>query len=386
MTFAALAWLVVGAHFTLATLLLLRVGRKPSDPAGPVPLTLADAALAACATGALLVLEVLAGLTRNPFGLIRLVYLHGVVLAPALALLALILAAWRKNGRRPFALSRAVTTLAILTLTVIPVGVYATFIEPFRLQLETATVVTRAGRDPGGEIRIAVLADIQTNHVGEHERRAVELALAQHPDIILLPGDLWQSEHLPTPDDVAALRDLLGRLHAPGGVWFVQGNCDSPAWIADLLAGTPVSMLYNRVVRVHVQGHQITIGGVELEHTYAAATIIRELETAPGSGDLRILLAHYPDNIRYLHPDSRIDLVVAGHTHGGQVVIPGLGPPMTLTRVPRTVAAGGLHRLNGNAIYVSRGVGCERGKAPRIRFFCPPEVSLITIPATPKTN
>jgi predicted MPP superfamily phosphohydrolase len=50
-----------------------------------------------------------------------------------------------------------------------------------------------------------------------------------------------------------------------------------------------------------------------------------------------------------------------------------------LTHVPRAVAAGGLHVLDGNRIYVSRGVGCERGPAPRIRLFCPPEVSLLTL-------
>jgi hypothetical protein len=89
-----------------------------------------------------------------------------------------------------------------------------------------------------------------------------------------------------------------------------------------------------------------------------------------------------PDVALGLRPGSRIDLVVAGHTHGGQVVLPGFGPPMTLSHVPRAVAAGGLHDLGGNAIYVSRGVGCERGQAPRIRFLCPPEVSLLEVGAS----
>lgn len=52
---------------------------------------------------------------------------------------------------------------------------------------------------------------------------------------------------------------------------------------------------------------------------------------------------------------------------------------MTLSDVPRPVAAGGLHSLLENRLYVSRGVGCERGQAPRIRFFCPPEISLLQL-------
>ena len=84
-----------------------------------------------------------------------------------------------------------------------------------------------------------------------------------------------------------------------------------------------------------------------------------------------------------LKPSSRINLVVAGHTHGGQVVVPGFGPPITLSGVPRAVAAGGLHAMNGNRIYVSRGAGCEQGQAPRIRLFCPPEVSILEVGGTP---
>jgi GH43 family beta-xylosidase len=106
--------------------------------------------------------------------------------------------------------------------------------------------------------------------------------------------------------------------------------------------------------------------------------VVDRLESEPGD-DIRILLSHRPDVVLGLRRDSRIDLVVAGHTHGGQIVVPGFGPPMTLSNVPRAVAAGGLHRINENAVYVSRGVGCERRQAPRVRFLCPPEVSLIAL-------
>ncbi|HTE06996.1 MAG TPA: metallophosphoesterase, partial [Planctomycetota bacterium] len=76
---------------------------------------------------------------------------------------------------------------------------------------------------------------------------------------------------------------------------------------------------------------------------------------------------------------GRVDLVVAGHTHGGQVRLPWIGPLITLTAVPRAVAGGGLHELNGTPLYVSRGVGHEQGDAPRVRFLCPPEISLLTL-------
>ncbi len=95
--------------------------------------------------------------------------------------------------------------------------------------------------------------------------------------------------------------------------------------------------------------------------------------------DVRLLVSHKPDVALLIEPDDRIDLVVAGHTHGGQVVIPGFGPPVTLSRVPRRVAAGGLHKVGGQSVYVSRGVGHERGKAPPVRLFCPPEITILTL-------
>ncbi len=71
--------------------------------------------------------------------------------------------------------------------------------------------------------------------------------------------------------------------------------------------------------------------------------------------------------------------MVAGHTHGGQVQLPIVGPLTIASRVPRSVGAGGLHDLRGRTIYVSRGVGVERGQAPRLRLGAPPEVAIVTL-------
>ena len=105
----------------------------------------------------------------------------------------------------------------------------------------------------------------------------------------------------------------------------------------------------------------------------------RRLEGAPGAGDVRVLLAHRPDAVLNLRRGTRIDLTLAGHTHGGQVQLPGVGPLTIASRVPREVGAGGLHLLGGRRIYVSRGVGVERGQAPRLRLGAVPEVSLLTL-------
>ena len=73
------------------------------------------------------------------------------------------------------------------------------------------------------------------------------------------------------------------------------------------------------------------------------------------------------------------DLLIAGHTHGGQVQLPLIGPLMTLSRVPRRWASGVTPLGDGRTLVVSRGVGMERGAAPQLRFLCRPQIVVIEI-------
>lgn len=313
------------------------------------------------------------------FGWMNIIYLDAVVVTP-LAALAVLVATRRRRIAPARRATRPVRALACVCLLLPALGVYGTFIEPRRLVLEQASVpleALRAGHEP---IRVAVLADLQTDRIASHEHAAIDRIMNEQPDLILMPGDLLQGSKELIERERPALRQLLGRLAAPGGVWFVGGDCERmPGWPA-LFEGTPVRVLNNERVDVVVRDRRITLAGVELNYGSAAAVkTIRELEQARGDADIRILLAHRPDVVAQLAGSSRIDLVVAGHTHGGQIVIPGFGPPVTFSHLPRHVCAGGLHDLLGNRLYISRGVGMERGQAPRIRLFCPPEVSLLTL-------
>jgi hypothetical protein len=93
---------------------------------------------------------------------------------------------------------------------------------------------------------------------------------------------------------------------------------------------------------------------------------------------LRVVLGHRPDFVMRLAGHTRVDLALAGHTHGGQIVLPGFGAPVTLSRLPRRYASG-LHIYEGIPLHVSPGVGMERLTAPQVRFFCPPEVSVLEV-------
>jgi len=96
----------------------------------------------------------------------------------------------------------------------------------------------------------------------------------------------------------------------------------------------------------------------------------------PSSSEFHVVLGHSPN---YALGQVQADLLVAGHTHGGQIRLPGVGPLMTLSKVPRAWAAGLTELPGGGRLVVSRGVGMERGPAPRMRFFCRPQLVVIDL-------
>src|SRR5690606_20193888 len=110
-----------------------------------------------------------------------------------------------------------------------------------------------------GQIRIGVLADIQTDRVTGHEREAVERVLAAGPDLILIPGDVFQGTGEDFRRELPAMKELLGRLSAPAGVFAVLGNTDVPGQVREICAGTSVRILENETVRIEARGRTVTL-------------------------------------------------------------------------------------------------------------------------------
>ncbi len=333
---------------------------------------IARTTLLLCGLGVLKCLVAL-GIAHSYFLVVALVHADLMVLAPLVGGAVL----WASRGRlvTPAARATAWTSLAL-----VPVFVVSTFVEPFRLVTESHDVPIPRARACPRPLIVGVLADIQCVSVGEREREAVARVLAAHPDLVLLPGDLQQAGFDDAERMSAELQALLRPLSAPLGVWYVEGNTETTSEARRLLAGTNVRILDDEIVRLEQDGLRVTLGGVDLGFgSPRARNVLRELESDPDRDDVRILLAHRPDVIHELPGNTRVDLVVSGHTHGGQVQIPFFGPPITLSSVPRSVAAGGLHQLDGRRVYVSRGIGWEHGHAPRVRFLCPPEVTLLRL-------
>jgi len=353
-----------------ALALVVLLHRTSDAPAG-----LGRVFVAAMAVSAATVAEAvgLAVFGLGMFGFMHLAWIDVSIVVP-LAGLAVFAGALRGKPSKPI-----VMIIAALALAVIPIAIDAMFITPFDLRLETAEFALppeRAGSQP---LKIAVLADLQATTIGDHERNSVATLMATEPDLILIPGDVFQGTESMFHSEVKSFRSLLSELHAPGGVFAVRGNTDSRRLFQGLFEGTEIRVLRDEVARFRIHDREVALLGLSMS-SFVWTERCNEFVNTPGDEEVRILMGHVPDVVRSLPRGcTRVDLTVAGHTHGGQVSFPFIGPPVVLSTVPNHVAAGGLHEIDDRRIYVSRGVGMERGLAPRIRWRVPPEVSLITV-------
>jgi predicted MPP superfamily phosphohydrolase len=289
---------------------------------------------------------------------------------PAIGLAAIIAALVQRTCmRRSIALP-----IAAIMLLPAPVGFYATNIEPRSLVVDHYEVDPKALGAMG--VRVVVISDIQSPGVGEFERKAARTAAEQQGDLILSPGDLYSGEDDPFPEHFDAFTELVSTMDAPFGTYVVPGDHDGDEMLPAIVKAAGKTFLQEELREVQVQGRRIGILGLDTDYrNFEAPRLMRDL-AAREDLDYKIVLSHKPDVI--FDTPTGIDLVVAGHTHGGQVNLPFIGPLVTLSEIPRAQAAGGLFDYPGERkLFVTRGIGVEHGNAPVVRFNAKPQVAVL---------
>lgn len=326
------------------------------------------------------------------FGIINLV--SQWVFAEFLLLLAMAAYWLRRSGARA---ATAGFASAIVTLLVIFVDAH--YIEPFSLEVREHVIDLAKGREPRPtlvrlnsspatpdhslELRVVHLSDIQTAVIGDHERRAFREAAGLNPDLIVMTGDYLQA--LPAREDLRPAREdfkrLLRGLPRPRlGIYAVKGDVEGSDW-PSIFEGTPVVPLTDEWLRIPLPGdgaRGLVLLGLSpgLARGRDGKTLRRLVAQLPDE-DMKLVIGHSPDFVMAL-AESTVDLALAGHTHGGQIALPFIGPPLTLSRLPRLMARG-VHAWNGTPFHVSAGIGMERELAPQVRFLCRPEVCLLRV-------
>lgn len=270
--------------------------------------------------------------------------------------------AWLHRRRRGW-----VVFFGLAAALALAVAVDAFVLEPTALQVRS--FVVRSGK-LDRRYRVAVVADLQTDAPGPYERRVLTRVLAERPDLIVMPGDYVQGDdHAHHAAAQRALNALLRQLDfgAPLGAFAVQGNVDLGDDWTTIFDGTRV-MPYGKTSTVTVGG--LTLTPLSFDDSFRTDLIV------PAQPGFHIVFGHGPD---FALGDVDADLLLAGHTHGGQVQLPWIGPLITFSRIPRAWADGATALPDGRVLVVSRGIGMERKYAPRLRFFCRPEIVIVDL-------
>lgn len=250
------------------------------------------------------------------------------------------------------------------------------FVETSAIEINRLAIELRNLPASFAGLRVVQLSDVHHSSYMSAQRIAevVDAVNALDGDVIVLTGDYVSY----SPYYIAGAAETLGQLRAPLGVFAVLGNHDH--WnnadeVARALEREGISVLRNTHTRVDLGGESVIFAGID-DLTVRAADLDRALR-GTGSDSVRILLSHNPGIIRQAALRA-VDLVLSGHTHGGQVRVPLIGAP-TVYNYPKELVSGHA-RMGGTQIYVNRGLGTvivpvRVGSCPEITVFTLVEAS-----------
>lgn len=265
-----------------------------------------------------------------------------------------------------------------LAAVVAAAGLWAFWLEPASLSVREYRIELPGWPETLSGLRVAVLSDL---HVGspfnglDRLREVVERTNAEQPDLTLLAGDyVIQGVLGGSFVEPAEIAPELAKLEARLGVFAVMGNHDwwleDPQRVLDAFDAHDIPLLDNRSVEIP-SAEPFWLAGVGdwwEGHPNVAAALADVPAEAP-----RLLFTHNPDVFPMIL--ERVDLTIAGHTHGGQVYLPLLGRLIVPSDYGERYAQG-LIEEEGKRMFVSTGVGTS---ILPVRFLTPPEISVLEI-------
>jgi hypothetical protein len=222
-------------------------------------------------------------------------------------------------------------------------------------------------------LRVGFMTDLHRSTTVSHEliESAARLLMTERPDLIVLGGDYvtWGGDYRSTGDRhfVEPAADAVRGLSAPHGVFGVLGNHDDDRDMPAAMAARGVEILKDARTRVTIRGEPLDLIGIRYWTTRQ-----RDIASvARGAAKASILLAHNPSRLKEAAALA-LPLMLSGHTHGGQIVLPGLGA-VAARNFPIIAGQGG---RGPTTAFVSRGIGTVY--VP-VRVNCSPEVAVLTL-------
>ncbi|MEM7018491.1 MAG: metallophosphoesterase [Pseudomonadota bacterium] len=261
-------------------------------------------------------------------------------------------------------------------------GIWAFWLEPASLTVREYSLSIPNWPAEQGSVKIAVLADLHIGSPFNDLNRLDEIVARTNslkPDLVVLPGDFVVQGVLGgsfvEPSDIAI---RLEPLKAPLGIWAVLGNHDwwhNAEEIARALSQHNIGMLEDKAVTIQNEYGSFWLAGISdfWEGPHDVKEVISQISTDRPV----IAITHTPDI--FVDLPARFDLVIAGHTHGGQVYIPLIGRPLVPSQYGERYALG--HIIEDERhMFVSSGLGTS---ILPVRFLTPPEISVLLISGEP---
>jgi predicted MPP superfamily phosphohydrolase len=256
----------------------------------------------------------------------------------------------------------------------------STLFEPNRPRIVRQDIALRRWPEQLEGFTIALLSDFHYDPLfSVHPlKAAIGMVNRLHPDLIALTGDFvsapWFSANSKGAAAAEPCAELLRQIRAPYGLWAALGNHDfftDPKRVTGALRAVGIQVLINQSVPIEAHGGRFWLGGVN-DLLGGRADLNATLRPV-SSGEPTILMAHEPDYADFLarYP---VDLQLSGHSHGGQVCLPFLGPLYLPALAKKYVS--GLYRVGPLTLYTNSGLGTI---GVPVRLNCPPEITLLTI-------
>ncbi len=257
---------------------------------------------------------------------------------------------------------------------------YEAFQEPNRIESVSLSVPIKGLPQSLQGFKLGILSDIHWGHAidSQYMKLACDLVMAMKPDMMIIPGDFLHGRNRRTGER-PRFDGVIESLDAPYGVIGVLGNHDH--WTGKFYSQDQVHT-HSRVQLIDNDGFLIerkdgalAIGGVG--DLWEDEINLKKAFKKAGPDVPRILLSHNPDVAEYVQSDkeTRVDLQISGHTHGGQFVLPGIYDPTSRVSKYGSKYNHGLVQGKRHLVYVSKGVGRPHG----LRLFAPPDVTCITL-------
>lgn len=253
---------------------------------------------------------------------------------------------------------------------------YANLLEPTNLTVSRIKVPIPKLSDRFEGYRIAQISDLHAGTWLNQERlqRVVDMINAEQPDLVAITGDfVTHGEVMPLQHMII---DPLANVNAPDGIVAVTGNHDyrtNVGHVREILKSGNIRELKNNSIVLERDQAKLAIAGVDDVWAHKA-DLDRVIKTLPEADVPAILLAHEPDYADASARSGRFALQMSGHSHGGQIRLPFMGPPY-LPRYGRKYPIG-QYQVRNMIQYTNRGIGMT---PPNFRFGCPPEITIFDL-------